>query len=82
MTMPIVQAFDLWFPKNENQRILWSSMVRLSEEYFRTLCAHAVPLDERAFANLSNSAMGLDIYMWLAQRLHRVTKPQFIPGPP
>jgi Plasmid encoded RepA protein len=40
-----------------------------------------VPLDERAIANLSNSAMGLDIYMWLAQRLHRVipTKPQFIP---
>jgi Plasmid encoded RepA protein len=79
MTMPIVQAFDLWFPKNENQRVLWPSTVRLSEEYFRTLCAHAVPLDERAIANLSNSAMGLDIYMWLAQRLHRVSKPQFIP---
>jgi Plasmid encoded RepA protein len=81
MTMPIVQAFDLWFPKNENQRVLWPSTVRLSEEYFKTLCAHAVPLDERAIANLSNSAMGLDIYMWLAQRLHRVppAKPQFIP---
>jgi hypothetical protein len=81
VTIPIVQAFDLWFPKNKNQRVLWPSTVRLSEEYFNTLCAHAVPLDERAIANLSNSSMGLDIYMWLAQRLHRVspTKPQFIP---
>lgn len=81
MNMPIVQAFDLWFPKNENQRVLWPSTVRLSDDYFRTLCAHAVPLDERAIGNLSNSAMGLDIYMWLAQRLHRVPpgRPQFIP---
>jgi hypothetical protein len=81
MSMPIVDAFDLWFPKDENQRVFWPSTVRLSNEYFRTLCAHAVPLDERAIANLSNSAMGLDVYMWLAQRLHRVVpnRPQFIP---
>ena len=77
---PIVSAFDLWFNKNDRQRILWSSTVQLSEEYFRTLSEHAVPLDERAVANLSHSAMGLDIYAWLAQRLHRVptNRPQFI----
>ena len=33
---------------------------------------HAVPLDERAVAALAHSAMALDLYMWLAQRLHRV----------
>jgi len=39
-----------------------------------------VPLVERALAALSHSAMALDIYAWLAQRLHRVPreKPQFI----
>jgi Plasmid encoded RepA protein len=33
----IVTAFDLWFPKDERQRVLWPSTVRLSEEYFQSL---------------------------------------------
>jgi hypothetical protein len=77
----IVKGFDLWFPKNEKQKVLWSSTVRLSDDYFESLLSHAVPLDERALAALSHSAMALDIYAWLAQRLHRIPKnrPQFIP---
>lgn len=77
----IVTAFDLWFPKDERQRVLWPSTVQLSLDYFTSLQKHAVPLDERAIAALSNSAMGLDVYAWLAQRLRRVppAKPTFIP---
>ena len=77
----IVTAFDLWFPKDVRQRVLWPSTVRLSEEYFQSLANHAVPLDERAIAALSHSAMALDIYAWLAQRLHRIEfgKSQFVP---
>ena len=77
----IVSGFDLWFPKDERQRVLWPSTVRLSLDYFESLQRHAVPLDERAVAALSHSAMALDIYAWLAQRLHRVRpgKPTFIP---
>ena len=77
----IVTAFDLWFPKDVRQRVLWPSTVRLSEEYFQSLAKHAVPLDERAIAALSHSAMALDIYAWLAQRLHRIEfgKSQFVP---
>jgi hypothetical protein len=75
-----VSAFDLWFPKQPDQRVIWPSTVRLSEEYYQTLGKHAVPLDHRAVAALSSSSMALDIYVWLAQRLHRVPtgKPQFI----
>ena len=77
----IVTAFDLWFPKDEQQRVLWPSTIRLSEDYFNSLQRHAVPLDERALGALSHSAMALDIYTWLAQRLHRIPegRPQFIP---
>ena len=32
-----VSAFDLWFPKQPDQRVLWPSNVRLSEEYFQSL---------------------------------------------
>lgn len=68
----IISEFDLWFPKNENQRVLWPTSVQLSRDYFESLMAHAVPLDERALGALAHSAMALDLYAWLAQRLHRV----------
>lgn len=77
----IVSQFDIWFPKDDRQRVLWPSTVRLSGEYFESLMAHAVPLDEIAVASLSHSAMSLDVYAWLAQRLHRIPKPhrQLVP---
>lgn len=77
----IVHAFDLWFPKNAGQKVLWPSTVRLSLDYFESLSRHAVPLDERAVAALAHSPMALDVYCWLAQRLHRVdpARPQLIP---
>jgi hypothetical protein len=76
----IVGEFDLWFPKDERQRILWPTTVTLDPRYFESLQRHAVPLDERAIASLSHTAMGLDLYCWLAQRLHRINpgKPAFI----
>ena len=76
----VVTAFDLWFPKDERQRVLWPSAIRLSLDYFHSLQNHAVPLDERAIAALSHNAMALDVYAWLAQRLHRIDprRPQFI----
>ena len=77
----VVAGFDLWFPKNDRQRVLWPSTVRLSNEYFESLKRHAVPLNEADLAALAHTAMGLDIYAWLAQRLHRIDpgNPAFIP---
>jgi hypothetical protein len=61
--------------------VLWPSTVEFSLRYFESLVQHAVPLDEEAVARLSHSAMALDVYTWLAQRLHRVNpaKPAFVP---
>jgi hypothetical protein len=75
MDAKVVSGFDLWMPKDHRQRVLWPSTVWLSLDYFASLRTHAVPLDERAIGALSHSAMGLDIYAWLAQRLHRIPKP-------
>jgi hypothetical protein len=76
----VISAFDLWLQKDQRQRVLWPSTIALSREYYDSLQRHAVPLDERSVAALAHSAVGLDVYAWLAQRLHRVppTKPQFI----
>jgi Plasmid encoded RepA protein len=56
-------------------------VLRLSLDYYESLTRFAVPLDERALAALAHSATALDIYCWLAQRLHRIpaAKPQFVP---
>ena len=78
----VVSAFALWPPGNEAQRVLWPQTLRLSADYYESLTRFAVPLDERAIAALAHSAMALDIYCWLAQRLHRIPagKPQFVPS--
>ena len=81
VTGQIVEALDLWAPVDPRQRVLWPSTIVLGEKYFASLSRRAVPLDERAVAALAHSAMGLDIYSWLAQRLHRVHRgrPQLVP---
>ena len=68
------------FPSRKTSAVFWPATVRLSEEYFQSLGKHAVPLDHRAVAVLASSSMALDVYAWLAQRLHRVPpgRPQLI----
>jgi hypothetical protein len=70
----VIDAFDLWWPDDAKQRTMWPSTVQLAPRYFDSLTKHAVPLDSRAVASLAHSALDLDIYTWLAQRLHRVPK--------
>jgi hypothetical protein len=67
----IIEGFDIW-AKDDRQRTLWPSKVELSPKYWDSLKNHAVPLVERHIGVLSHSSMALDIYAWLAQRLHRV----------
>lgn len=76
----IIDAFELWLGKDERQRVLWPAVVEMSPRYYASLMKHAVPLDERAIGALANSPVALDVYAWLAQRLHRVDarRPQFI----
>jgi hypothetical protein len=77
----VFNRIELWTPRDERQRTLWPTTVQFSRDYFDSLTQHAVPLTEEAVARLSHSAMGLDAYTWLAERLHRVhpRKPAFVP---
>lgn len=76
----LIKGFDLWFPKDLNQKTLWSSVIKLDPDYFETLMSLAIPHDMRMVAALSNNAMALDILSWLTQRLHRVdrSRPAFV----
>lgn len=68
-----VEQFDAWVAnKDRHQRALWPGVMVLSEGYFNSLMDSAVPLDNRALKVLKGSALALDVYAWLAHRLHRI----------
>jgi hypothetical protein len=49
---------------------LFPQIAKLSEQFFEQLTTHPVPLDEAAVRAISNNSMALDLYAWLAYRLH------------
>lgn len=68
-----VEKFEAWMPsKSVSQRSLWPGKLLLSECYYNSLVASAVPLDVRALNALCGSALSMDIYTWLSLRLHRI----------
>jgi len=58
------------------QGTLFVETARLSEIFFQQLRKHAVPLDEAAIRHIRNSSMALDVYCWLAYRLHSLLGPK------
>lgn len=77
----IVKEMNVFFSKDDKQRVLWPNNITLSTDYFNDLVQHAVPLDSYAIGLLKDSALELDLYAMLSERLHRIPfdKPQFIP---
>jgi hypothetical protein len=61
-----------------SQASLFVEVARLSEKFFTALRQHAVPLDEAAIKRISNSSMALDVYCWLAYRLHALGEERVI----
>jgi hypothetical protein len=57
------------------QSSLFAQTARLSEAFYEGLKRHPVPIEEAAIGAISNNSMAIDIYVWLAYRLHSLTKP-------
>ena len=70
-----INEFQAWASNDGCQNSLWPKRIILSQEYFNALITdqHAVPMDIRAFHALSGSALAMDIYVMLAERLHRIS---------
>jgi len=68
-----IEHFDAWInDKDSDQRPLWPGTLSLSDSFYNILMERPVPLDNRALLALKGSALALDIYCWLAHRLHRI----------
>ena len=65
----------------DRQEHLFVETVRLSQSFYDALSRHPVPLWEPAIRAIQNNSMGLDLYVWLAYRLHVLSKPTAIRWP-
>jgi hypothetical protein len=66
---------------DDRQEHLFVETVRLSQSFYDALSRHPVPLWEPAIRAIQNNSMGLDLYVWLAYRLHVLSKPTSIRWP-
>jgi len=61
--------------EDEDQGSFFAQTARLSEAFFEGLKKHPVPIEEAAIGAISNNSMAIDIYVWLAYRLHSLSRP-------
>ena len=54
---------------------LWEDRVVLDEVFWDALRQHPVPLRDAALRQLGNRSVSLDLYVWLAYRLHTLARP-------
>ena len=64
-----------------NQLSLWRETVVLDEVFYESLVRHPLPIRESAIRAMSGRSMAIDLYVWLAYRLHHLTKPTRVPWP-
>lgn len=57
-----------------DQGDLFVETAKLSESFFEQLKRHPVPIEETAISAINNNSMALDVYCWLAYRLHSLQK--------
>jgi hypothetical protein len=62
----------------EIQGTLFTEVATLSEGFFEHLQRHPVPLEDAAIRAINNNSMALDLYAWLAYRLHALNAPKSV----
>jgi len=67
------EDFEFFFDvSNPRQASVFESEIILTEKFFNEITTHSIPLDFRAVAALKQSPLELDIYQWLAYRMHSI----------
>lgn len=66
---------------DEDQAMLWQDRVKLDPGFWRSLKEHPVPVREEAIKAIGARSLAIDIYIWLAYRLHSLSKPTTVSWP-
>ena len=59
---------------DDDQPSLWQDRVRLDPSFWLSLREHPVPVREEAIKAIGTRSLAIDVYIWLAYRLHSLTK--------
>src|SRR3954453_14499840 len=59
---------------DEQQTQLWQDRVLLDDDFYRALREHPVPVSESALRAIGPRSMVIDVYIWLAYRLHSLAR--------
>lgn len=59
---------------NDDLPTLWQDRVLLDEDFYRALREHPVPISDAALKAIGPRSMVIDVYIWLAYRLHALKK--------
>ena len=70
----VQNAITLTAATDERQRVLWQDRVQLDEGFWRSLREHPVPVREEAVRAIGTRSLALDVYIWLAYRLHSLSR--------
>lgn len=70
----VQHAISLAGISDDNQPTLWQDSVRLDDEFYRSLRQHPVPVREEAIRAIGTRSLAIDVYSWLAYRLHSLTR--------
>ena len=70
----IVYEFSLWTGRDPNQTPLWKNAIILTDEFYKEIIAHPVPLDMRVLREIKQSPTAIDIYLWRTYRNSYMTK--------
>lgn len=68
----IIEGFEAWTTESSGCRSMWPESIVFSDRYYENLSEHAVPVDMRALHALKGSALALDLYFMVTERLHRI----------
>lgn len=71
----VKNAITLVGLRDDAQARLWNDHVRLDDGFWQSLRDHPVPVREEALRAIGTRSLAIDIYIWLAYRLHSLTKP-------
>ena len=66
---------------DETQPTLWQDRVRLDPGFWRSLKEHPVPVREEAIRAIGTRSLAIDVYIWLAYRLHSLNKSTTVSWP-
>jgi replication initiator protein len=68
----------MFIEDDSTQGSLFIEKAKLSEMFFEQLKKHPVPIEENAITMIANNSMAIDVYCWLAYRLHSLSVPKLV----